>query len=125
MDPTNNAYIMNEKGELLGIEEVRERLIHNQPLVINPDANWNHSIIVKEEYLDVYMTKNLYKLECPVTSEYNLETSQNNKTITYVLLLTINDRYQQPLIKKNKNRKTGAGWIEYKTNNADAFWQVP
>ena len=32
MDPTFNAYVMNEKGELLGLEEVRERLINNKPL---------------------------------------------------------------------------------------------
>ena len=27
IDPTFDAYVMNEKGELLSIEEVRERLI--------------------------------------------------------------------------------------------------
>ena len=42
MDPTNDAYVMNEKGELIGINEVRNRLINDQPLELNPDANWNH-----------------------------------------------------------------------------------
>ena len=32
---------MNETGELLGLQEVRERLINDQPLILNPDANWN------------------------------------------------------------------------------------
>jgi hypothetical protein len=41
MDPTFCAYVMNEKGELLSVAEVRERLIQGEPLIINPDANWN------------------------------------------------------------------------------------
>lgn len=39
IDPTNDAYVMNEKGELLGIEEVRKRLVDNLPLALNADAN--------------------------------------------------------------------------------------
>jgi hypothetical protein len=58
MDPTNDAYVMNEQGQLLGIAEVRERLINGKPLILNPDANWNHkSSAVKEEYLCNYMAK--------------------------------------------------------------------
>jgi hypothetical protein len=71
MDPTMNAYIMNEKGELLGIQEVRERLIKNKPLILNPDANHNRNSITKEYYLYYYMAKNLYGFQCPVSSEYD------------------------------------------------------
>jgi hypothetical protein len=39
IDPTNDAYVMNEKGELLSIEEVRDRIIHNKMLIVNPEAN--------------------------------------------------------------------------------------
>ncbi|HEY4108624.1 transglutaminase domain-containing protein [Puia sp.] len=45
IDPTNDAYVMNEKGELLGIEEVRQRLIRHQPDKL--DTDWGkdgHSI---------------------------------------------------------------------------------
>jgi len=44
VDPTNDAYVMDEKGELLSIKEVRERLILDKPLIVNPDANWNHKV---------------------------------------------------------------------------------
>ena len=58
IDPTFDAYVMNEKGELLGIEEVRDRLIHNQPLIINPEANWNRQMSQTiDEYLYNYMQK--------------------------------------------------------------------
>lgn len=33
IDPTFEAYVMDDEGNLLGIHEVRERLIHGQPLV--------------------------------------------------------------------------------------------
>ena len=42
IDPTNNAYVKDENGNLLSIAEVRDRLIHNKPLVLNEDANWNN-----------------------------------------------------------------------------------
>jgi len=44
IDPTFDAYVMNEKGELLGLGEVRERLINGKPLLLNPEANWNKKI---------------------------------------------------------------------------------
>jgi hypothetical protein len=68
IDPTNDAYVMNEKGELLSIAEVRERLVNDKPLILNPEANWNHrSSVTKEEYLYNYMAKNLYAIQCYVT----------------------------------------------------------
>lgn len=68
IDPTNDAYVMNEKGELLSIAEVRERLVNDKPLILNPEANWNHiNSITKEYYLYNYMAKNLYAFECFVS----------------------------------------------------------
>jgi len=64
MDPTNEAYVMDQQGNALGILEVRERLIDNLPLKINSDANWNHkSSVVIEDYIYNYMAKNLYYLK--------------------------------------------------------------
>ncbi len=74
MDPTNDAYVMNEKGDLLGIEEVRDRLVNNRPMIVNPDANWNHKTsTVKENYLYYYMAKNLYRFFCPLESKFDAE----------------------------------------------------
>jgi len=44
IDPTFNAFVMNENGEMLSIEEVRERLINDKILILNPNANWNNKI---------------------------------------------------------------------------------
>ena len=61
IDLSFNAYVKDEKGNFLGIAEIRERLINNKPLVLNEDANHNNETKqTKEEYLENYMAKNLY-----------------------------------------------------------------
>lgn len=125
-DPTHDAYVMNEKGTLLDIQEVRERLINNQPLLLNPTANWNHrSSTTKEYYLYNYMAKNLYMLQCPVNSTYNYETPERGKSIRYIQLLPLDYFKQSPAIKESTSAKSGTTYQYYNTNNPAAFWQQP
>lgn len=87
IDPTNNAYVMDENGNMLSIAEVRERLRNDQPLILNEDANWNNrSKTLKEEYLDQYMAKNLYYVNCSLRSEYGAENKKFNRA-DYVALM--------------------------------------
>ena len=125
IDPTTNAYVMNEKGEMLSIQEVRERLIENKTLIINPDANWNNKTSqTKEEYLQNYMAKNLYMLECPASSEYNMETSSEGKTYNYIRLLPLDYHEQKPDIEEEKRTRQNTTWNTYKTNNPKVFWEL-
>ena len=125
IDPTNYAFVMNEKGELLSIEEVRDRIIHDQPIILNPDANWNHKVSkTKQEYLYQYMAKNLFRMECPVESRYDNETWKYGKIISYVELLSLNAYNQLPQ-KTNKKPQAGITIINYKTNNPTLFWALP
>ncbi|WP_165024914.1 TPR end-of-group domain-containing protein [Dysgonomonas sp. ZJ279] len=113
MDPTFNAYVMDDKGNYLSIEEVRERLIKNLPVVINEDANWNNeNKQTKEMYLDSYMAKNLYWLQCPAQSFFNIETTYRNSTAKYVSLLT-------PDYSINERER------DFITNDHEYFWQAP
>jgi hypothetical protein len=115
---------MNEKGELLSIEEVRERLIHDKTLILNPDANWNNQQTqTKEEYLESYMAKNLYILECPASSEYNMETSSERKTYNYIRLLPLDYFDQESFKEEDKRKESNTLWITYKTNNPNVFWE--
>jgi hypothetical protein len=126
IDPTFDAYVMNEKGELLGIEEVRERLIQGKPLILNPDANWNReSSQTKAYYLEQYMAKNLYRLQTPLISEYNSERNTNGEEYTYVELLPLDGIEQKPQKGEEENKETGTKWIYYKTNNPKLFWTKP
>lgn len=80
MDPTFNAYISDDKGNLLSIAEVRERLRSDEPLVLNENANWNNeNKQTKEYYIDTYMAKNLYWLQANLNNTYNVETTRDTK----------------------------------------------
>ncbi len=121
IDPTMDAYVMNEKGELLGIEEVRERLINGKPLLLNPDANWNRQQTqTKPFYLETYMAKNLYRLECPLISEYDTETWNDGKVVKYVQLSSIDDNHNIEG-SKSKSKKV----IIYNTSSPMIFWAKP
>ena len=127
VDPTNDAYVMDEKGELLNIEEVRQRLIEDKSLIVNPDANWNRkSSLTKEYYLDTYMAKNLYRFYCPLNSEYDYETWGQNKRVVYVYLYPLDytkkvdiktDDYYNPDLKTT--------FSTYNIFNQNIFWQAP
>jgi hypothetical protein len=90
IDPTFAAYVKDENGTFLSINEVRERLIDGRPLVLNEDANWNNrNNQTKEKYLMSYMAKNLYWLQIPVNSMFNPESRYRNNVNNYVSLLPI------------------------------------
>lgn len=126
VDPTFDAYVMNEKGELLSIEEVRERIIDGRPLILNPEANWNHKVSqTKENYLYSYMAKNLYLLECPVSNEFDTETRQEGKHISYMQLVPL-DYFRKSLDKsESTNNVSKTTFTTYRTNNPHSFWQAP
>jgi len=120
IDPSFAAYVKDENGNFLGIQEVRERLTSGRPLVLNEDANWNHkSKQTKEHYLDYYMAKNLYRLECSANSEFDTETQAEGKERVYVELLPLDGLIQSP------QKDVKGNYIHYKTNNPDLFWVTP
>ena len=126
IDPTTDSYVMNEKGELLSVEEVRVRMINDMPLILNPEANWNRKVAQsKEDYLYNYMAKNLYLLECPLSSEFDTETREAGKTISYLELIPL--AYFNKSLEKTEvsydNHKTIL--VTYRTNNSNIFWQAP
>lgn len=126
IDPTNNAYVMDENAELLSIEEVREKLINDKPLFINPDANWNRKESTnKEWYLYNYMAKNLYMLECPVKSEFDLETNKKDKDIRSIRLIPLDYFEQLPDNSEYLDKNLNVRFIKYKTNNPALFWKTP
>lgn len=113
VDPTFNAYVMDENGNLLGIAEVRERLIDGRPLVLNEDANWNHEgQPTKEYYLENYMAKNLYYIECVTVNRFNPESRYRNTGSVYVKLVP-------------SDEEEGSSKREIHTHDVHYFWQAP
>jgi transglutaminase-like putative cysteine protease len=124
MDPTFEAYVMDNKGNLLSVEEVRERLVNNLPLKLNKNANWNHKTKqTKEEYLDNYMAKNLYRIQAIALSTYNTETAKSHHELDYVQLVPLDGLNQQH--KNDTVNDNGDKRIWYVTNNPALFWARP
>ena len=114
MDPSFNAYLKDEEGNFLSIEEVRFRLINDLPIVLNDDANWNGKPTQKEWYVDTYMAKNLYWFQCPARSLFNVETRYRNSDQPYITLL--------PTGYARTNNISQNGVV---THDPDYFWQTP
>jgi len=126
IDPTNDAYVMNEKGVLLSVEEVRDRLVNDKPLILSPEANWNHKVSkTKEEYLYSYMSKNLYRISCHIESRYDDETWLSGKSTTTVELIPLNGLNQKPDRSETTDKSWGIKNIYYRTNNPKLFWANP
>lgn len=112
VDPTNNAWVMDENGVLLSIQEVRERLRNGQPLVLNEEANWNNKDkTTKEEYIDSYMAKNLYYVNCTLRSEFGTEDKKYSPD-NYIALMP--NGYYNDMEKGS-----------HITNDDKWFWQSP
>lgn len=111
MDPSHGIYVMDENDNLLSISEVRERLITDKPLFLNEEAK-----LSKEWYLDYYMAKNLYWMQCSNVSKFNTESRYRgrDKDLQYISLT--------PIGFGEGNRYLKDGII---THDPDYFWQLP
>ena len=88
VDPTFAAYVTDENGLLLDPGEVRYRLRKDLPVVLNKDANWNNKdLVTHEEYIDYYMAKNLYILQCNSFNQAEPEGESCHKQGYHVTLV--------------------------------------
>lgn len=126
MDPQDNAYVMDEKNNLLSIAEVRHRLIEGKPLKLNADANYHGKADDINDYLYTFMAQHLFRMICPVNSEFSSQTRTRGKVMQYVELLPAASKDPEvDGFETNVNSKTGVQVITYHTNNEHLFWQHP
>ena len=88
MDPTLETYVKDDKGNLLSISEVRERLIDGLTVFAASEINVNGEPVEDggERYLHDYMMKNLFRISIPLYSFPAYEMSPRKIRI-YVELL--------------------------------------
>lgn len=111
VDPTFAAYITDENGLLLHPGEVRYRIQHDLPVILNKDANWNHRFQeTQEEYIDYYMAKNLYILQANTLNQAEPEGKSNHKQGNHVVLVPKGIEYPN---------------TDYTVTDEDWFWQAP
>ncbi|MDE6755132.1 MAG: transglutaminase-like domain-containing protein, partial [Muribaculaceae bacterium] len=111
VDPTFAAYVTDENGLLLHPGEVRYRLQHDLPLILNEDANWNNRFKEeKESYLDEYMAKNLYIMSANTLNQAEPEGETTHPIGKVVAIVPEGSNY------------TNADVI---TTDDEWFWQAP
>lgn len=111
VDPTFAAYVTDENGLLLHPGEVRRRMQHDQPLLLNSDANWNNEWPEeKEDYLDEYMAKNLYIMSANTLNQAEPEGETAHPTGKIAALVPAGSDYDNAHIIS-----TDEAW----------FWQSP
>ena len=111
IDPTFAAYVTDENGILLHPGEVRYRLQHDMPLVLNSDANWNNRFTqTKENYLDNYMAKNLYIIDANTFNQAEPEGKSAHPQGKFAALVPQGITYP---------------YSDYNTTDEQWFWQAP
>ena len=116
LNPMKLAYFTDESNNLLSIAEIRTRLIKDNILVLNPDADYNGSPFDPAEYLN-YLSKNFYRFSCSVHSAFGDYEIFHLKDVTersYVHL--------DPAGQKQDGLTLG---INYFTSNPDYYWAFP
>jgi hypothetical protein len=123
-DPNFNAYCMDENNNLLGLREIREKLINNEVIKFNKELQYNGDVTLLnidqyifhvKSYKD-YLTKNMFRFECKMISKYNSETKwwEADK---FILIPT---KYINMISNDTLNNKKNIY-----TDNVDLFWQDP
>ncbi len=127
MDPDGRGFMVDERGLLLGVNEVRRRLVNGDPLHINDDvdpahAEWLPSWLPKRllKYLyRWYLSKNCFRYRCAARSEPDYESRGSERVYVEVLP----DGYHTEWLAKSGVTPHG-NTIIY-TTDASSVWALP
>ncbi len=126
MDPDFGAYLTDERGNILGVREVRERLVSGLPLVakdVDPGSrlatarDTAMNFIQGADYL-WFLTDFVFKIRCPKRSSFNQAAESERE---YFELIP--DGYRQELLREPEVTKSGKRIVYL--NDEDLFWQKP
>ncbi len=128
MDPDMGAYVTNEKGEILGVSEVRDRLVRGQALVVRGfdgggllglEGVWRDLMNFRRGVSYAWFLSDfVFKIECPQVSMFNQRSRPNR---SYFQLIP--DGYRPDLL--HAPRTTASGRRICFINDEGLFWQKP
>ena len=127
MDPDCGAYMTDENGTILGVAEVRRRLIAGKPLVevdLNPgqsafaDARAAAENFVRGVSYTWFLSDFLFKIRCPQLSAFD-QASRPDR----VYFELIPDGYREELLQGPGMTQPGKKIIYL--NEEERFWQKP
>ena len=127
MDPDFGVYATDAEGAILGVAEIRSRLIAGRRVAVTEiDAPpgvmaraWSNvqNFVDGTSYL-WYLQKNIFKIQCPQRSVFNLASEPDR-----VLFELIPDGYREDLLRKPRTDQRGRKIISI--NDEGLFWQRP
>ncbi len=124
MDADFGAYFRDEAGTILDIPEIRQRLIDNEPLILNSEVGpKTEKLSVVARYLGkktykMYISKNIFRYNCPMYSEFGYEAKKSGR----VYIELIPEGYAKVGVE---NPHTTERRTIIFTQNRALFWEKP
>ncbi len=119
MDPTWEAYFMDQDSTLLGPLEIRQRMANKEPLFVADNINYNGTKYLTNAGYKWYMSKNLFRFYCTDSSEPGYETKKGIRTFIH---LYPEGYHLERIGRTDTTRKV---FIDKYTNNKDYFFRKP
>lgn len=111
LDPTYGVWVRDNDGNLLSPSEIRYNLLHDVPMHINPEADYNGNKEAANTYLSHYLAPNMYYMLSNTYSQHETEGDSSHSQGDWVTLI--------PLGEKNGH------FILNPTTDDEYFWQPP
>ena len=123
LDPDMCAYVADEHGTPLGIGEIRQRVVDRHPLRVSDTihfahASWHGRRLLKRIYI-WYLSKNLFRFQCPACSAPGYETQFAGNV--YVQLLPTG--YHGDWLEKARRGRQGT--LSFCIRDPEVFWAPP
>lgn len=126
MDPDMGAYVTDEQGTILGVSEIRSRMIAGRPLRVKELVDAGQLESTRNAWSNFtrgvdypwFLSAFLFKFQCPQRSVFNLAAEPNK-----VRFELIPDGYREDLLQEPRTDARGRKIISI--NDEGLFWQRP
>jgi hypothetical protein len=125
MDPDFGVYVTDEHGTILGIREIRHRMIAGEPLKIHhPGRSYFENVwidinnFIEGADYPWFLSEFIFKMRCP---KYSMFGQDSGPVREYYELIPDDYREEQLL----EPRVTPRGKKIYTINDEDIFWRKP
>ena len=109
IDPQFCVYVCYEEGTILGLLEIREKIINNEQLVVNKEPQYNvggtsgaiANPLKRKTYI-TYLSKNIFRFNTALCSVFDYDT--RGKKREYIELIPLG--YNDDMVDKSTVNKT-------------------